>query len=1063
MKRLLANTIMLVGGLTASSQLLALGLGELTLQSALNQPLKAEIKLVDSDGLTKWEIKPSLAAAGDFERAGVDRLYFLTKIKFQVEGNKVVLTSREPVNEPFLNFLVELNWPSGRVLREYTVLLDPPTFAEQEIRPLVNTPQGNTITSQAPAEEEYQIVPAQQETHLSRWETEPAAPGTYKVQPNDTLWEIALQTRTDRSISAQQMMLAIQNQNPDAFIGGNINRLKTHQVLRIPDADAVREISMARAVAEVNRQNHELSGAAQVDATGRAGQTAAVKGGTDGGEVRLLSAESENAESAGASGDSNLAAGDGRQQALENELAIALENVDKSRRENQELRERLEALEEQINTLQRLMSLKDDQLAIMQVEGADETVAEDAQVDAGQADAEAEAVAPAADVAAVTATGETAADNAATPEAGSDEAAASDAENALAEAATGEEGVVDFNYADSAEETAAAEQDAAAEAEKEEAEAIARRARIAAMMAEQEEALRAKPTLVDEMIQNPQIPLAGLGILALIGVLIARVLKKRKPDTKEEQEEFIADDVAFAETDIDNDSLNDFDFDEDELATAGTDNEGLEDLDLGDIDEPEQGEYETVAQTEDVISESDIYIAYGKFDQAIELLQDAIEKEPSRSDLRLKLLEVYVEMDEAGAFADAEGELQKLGDRQANEQAELLRSRLSAPLAPVAAAAAVTGLSLDDEIPSLDDSVSDDFSDGLDFGDALDLSGDLGDEPVLVSEEEDGSLDADSGLEEVPTLDLDDGLDFDLDSAEADVPAEQPEVLPELTDDALGGDDNSLDFDFSEAAEEPVTEESADVPSLDETLADEGEADALEFDLGSLEAPLEETVAEEPEVPAAVEDDDMSLEFDLADAALDSGSEEENSDDLSQLEGILDGGEASDELPDLSFDMEGETGFAEAEQDDLQALESELDAIAGETAAEETAADEDLDFSADLEELDSELTGLEASETESAQVAEEDIPLLAADDDLPVIGDDEAVAGGEIDLDELAAADDEFDFLAGTDECATKLDLARAYIDMEDFDGARELLQEVVQEGSDQQKTDARELMDGLS
>ncbi|MDK2776425.1 MAG: tetratricopeptide repeat protein [Pseudomonadota bacterium] len=1035
MKRLLANTIMLVGGLTASSQLLALGLGELTLQSALNQPLKAEINLVDSDGLSKWEIKPSLATAGDFERAGVDRLYFLTKIKFQVEGDKVVLTSREPVNEPFLNFLVELNWPSGRVLREYTVLLDPPTFAEQEIRPLVNTPQGNSITSQTPAQEEYEIEPAQQESHLSRWETEPAAPGTYKVQPNDTLWEIALQTRTDRSISAQQMMLAIQDQNPDAFIGGNINRLKTHQVLRIPDAEAVREISMARAVAEVNRQNHELSGAAQLDATGRAGQSAAVKGGADGGEVRLLSAESDNAESAGASGDSGLAAGDGRQQALENELAIALENVDKSRRENQELRERLEALEEQINTLQRLMSLKDDQLAIMQVEGAEDAAAEEAQADAGQA--ETEAVAPATGTAAVAETGESAADE----EAAEDEAA------------------VDFNYAEGAEEPVAAEEDAAANAEKEAAEAAARRARIAAMMAEQEEALRAKPTLVDEMMQNPQIPLAGLGILALIGVLIARVLKKRKPAEKEEQEEFAADDVAFAETEIDNDSLEDFDFDEDELAAAGSDSEGLEDLDLGDIDEHDQGEYETVAQTEDVISESDIYIAYGKFDQAIELLQDAIEKEPSRSDLRLKLLEVYVEMDEAGAFADAEGELQKLGDRQANEQAELLRSRLSAPLAPVAAAAAATGLSLDDEIPSLDDSVSDDFSDGLDFGDALDLSEDLGDEPVLASDDE-VSLDTDSGLEEVPTLDLDDGLDFDLDTAETDVPATQPEVLPELTDDALSGDDNSLDFDFSDAAEESVAEE-ADIPSLDETLADEGEADALEFDLGSLDTPLEETIADDPESPAAVEEDDMSLEFDLADAAPESGTEEESSDELSQLEGILDGGEASDGLPDLSFDMEGETGFAEAEQDDLQALESELDAIAGETAAEETAADENLDFSADLDELDSELTSLEEPESAPA-TEEEDIPLLAADDDLPVIGDDESSAG-EIDLDELAAADDEFDFLAGTDECATKLDLARAYIDMEDFDGARELLQEVVQEGSDQQKTDARELMDGLS
>jgi len=77
MKRLLANTLMLVGGLTASSQLLALGLGELDLKSNLNQPLQAEIKLLDTEGLTDFEIKPALAKPADFERAGVERVYYI--------------------------------------------------------------------------------------------------------------------------------------------------------------------------------------------------------------------------------------------------------------------------------------------------------------------------------------------------------------------------------------------------------------------------------------------------------------------------------------------------------------------------------------------------------------------------------------------------------------------------------------------------------------------------------------------------------------------------------------------------------------------------------------------------------------------------------------------------------------------------------------------------------------------------------------------------------------------------------------------------------------------------
>ena len=78
--------------------------------------------------------------AADFDRAGVDRAYFLTKISFKVENNRIVLTSREAVNEPYLNFLIELNWPQGRILREYTVLLDPPVFEEQNYEPVVAAP-----------------------------------------------------------------------------------------------------------------------------------------------------------------------------------------------------------------------------------------------------------------------------------------------------------------------------------------------------------------------------------------------------------------------------------------------------------------------------------------------------------------------------------------------------------------------------------------------------------------------------------------------------------------------------------------------------------------------------------------------------------------------------------------------------------------------------------------------------------------------------------------------------------------------------------------------------------
>lgn len=1076
MKRLLANTLMLVGGLTASTELLALGLGELKLKSALNQPLQAEIQLVDTQGLSQWEIKPALASNADFEKAGVDRLYFLTKISFKVEGDRLVLTSREPVNEPFLNFLVELNWPSGRVLREYTVLLDPPTFQEENIQPLVAAPYGATqqeTVVQAPA------APVS----VNRWESEPAAPGTYKVQPNDTMWQIALETRPDRSVSPQQMMVAIQEANPHAFIGGNINRLKTHQVLNIPDADAVRAVSMGTAVAEVDRQNRAMTSAAQIDATGRAGKNAVAAQGKEGGEVRLLTGKSENADSAGASGDVAASIGSERQQALENDLAIALENVDKSRRENDELRKRLESLEEQINTLQRLISLKDDQMATMQVGAADQQGEQPAAQDTATAQTETPVAEAPAQVAEAPAEAQAAATTAPATEAATQDSAE--------EKSPAAEGQVDFNYNQAAQpaEQAAAETPAAKSDEAKAAEeAAARRARIAAMLAAEEQKNRPQPGLVDDLIANPQIPLAGLGVLALIGVLIGRMLKKRKEAKEEEALLAEEDDMAFHEQDMEPGNLDDFDFG-DEILGDDDHHEPLDDVELEDtVEQPEH--FETVAQTEDVISESDIYIAYGKFEQAVDLLKDAIAKEPSRSDLRLKLLEVYVEMDEAALYAEEEGALQGLGDRAASQQAEQMRNRLSAPMAPLAAGAAALAddddmLSLDDDIPSLDDGMGDEFADGLDFGDALDMSGDLGDEEVVLADSLDDALTLDddvvlkednAGLETVPTLDLDDGLDFDLASDEPVLAEpEQEEPVAEST-----SHDNALDFDLSGLAADNEEELLAvDEPAAEAVAAED---DALEFDLGSFDEPMAEDELNLDEAPAEVQpeavsaDDDLSLDFDIAaDGAAD------------ELGDLLDGKtEASDDIPDLSFDMEETTGFADAGEDDLLALENELSAmsaqqpeVAGAEVTDDLNFSEDLselDFSEDMSELDAELTDLDVADAGAAEeldalqldeLADDDIPQIddAVDDRIePVIPDNPDISvDGEIDLDELAAADDEFDFLAGTDECATKLDLARAYIDMEDFDGARELLQEVVQEGSDQQKADARELMDGLA
>ncbi len=125
-----AKWLLVAGVFSYSAWSMALGLGDITVHSGLNQPLKADIALVDVGGLTQTDLSVRLATADEFAEAGVERVFFLNDLKFIpiLHGNRQMIrvTSSKPVNEPFLNFLVQLDQPNGRLLREYTVLIDPP-------------------------------------------------------------------------------------------------------------------------------------------------------------------------------------------------------------------------------------------------------------------------------------------------------------------------------------------------------------------------------------------------------------------------------------------------------------------------------------------------------------------------------------------------------------------------------------------------------------------------------------------------------------------------------------------------------------------------------------------------------------------------------------------------------------------------------------------------------------------------------------------------------------------------------------------------------------------------
>lgn len=194
----------------------------------MNQNFQGDITLLSAKADELDTIRVKLADSEAFTRAGVDRPFYLSLLKFEpVLGDKgrpvIRVTSEFPIREPFMNFLVEVNWPNGRLLREYTVLLDPPTTTKR--RPPAVAPAAKVAAS-TPRKAAVKPTTVQA--------TPPAAPsGTVStdgseygpVRANETAWSIAKKLRTG-GVSMEQMMIALLNANPQAFVDGNINRLR---------------------------------------------------------------------------------------------------------------------------------------------------------------------------------------------------------------------------------------------------------------------------------------------------------------------------------------------------------------------------------------------------------------------------------------------------------------------------------------------------------------------------------------------------------------------------------------------------------------------------------------------------------------------------------------------------------------------------------------------------------------------------------------------------------------------------------------------------------------------
>jgi pilus assembly protein FimV len=559
--------------LSATSNVFAIGLGKIEIKSRLNDPLDAVIQLTSVSKQELEELKISMAPRVDFERMGIPRQSILDDVKFAVEqtaGGKasIHLTTRQPVREPYLDFLIEATWSKGRLLRQYTLLVDPPVTM-----PVAPPPQQAPVRQAPPAsaavEQEAPPPPARVPSATSPVAATVAEAGADKYGPvnrSETLWDIAKRLRPDSDISMNQMMLALLRANPEAFTDNNINNLKAGATLRVPGRDEILSMDKSAARREASRQYTAWkqergieAPAEQAKATETApkqpSETMPASAPVASPEAQLhLVAPDEGAIKGGAT--PGMPAGNATTQApaakeLLQQLTLATEEAEAGRAQTQELQSRVGKLEEQVSNMQRLIELKDAQLANLQKRLA--------------------APAP-------TQTQNTEGNAAPVP-----------ATPASDKAAQGKAPTHDSAAADTH-----------------------KNARSGG--------------IVDRLLDNPV--LTGLGVLVamILGGFLWASTRQRKQEDIFDDEPTLASQISAARSDESTVTPPRVAVNEAPL---------FDDLAASDVS-PLQGE-----EASDPLTEADVFIAYGRIQQAEDVIKNALQDNPGDRDLRLKLFEIY--------------------------------------------------------------------------------------------------------------------------------------------------------------------------------------------------------------------------------------------------------------------------------------------------------------------------------------------------------------------------------------------------------------------------------------
>jgi pilus assembly protein FimV len=932
----LSRTIAIMG-LLAPLGANALGIGDIRLHSTLNQSFDAEIPLVLSGEDTLEDVKITLAPPEAFAKAGVERHSFLNRLQFSAfqkpNGSYAIrVSSRDAITEPFMNFLVEVDWPQGKVLREFTVLLDPPaTTPERTVaEPSVPYVARRTRPYESTAETAEESTPVQRPSPEPAEIVKPQFTDTEygPVQRNETLWNIARTLNQDPTISQDQMVTALLRSNPRAFRGSSPNTLLAGSILRIPDHDTIVKLAGRRVRVDLSGQPQPGAGRLSARKTAQARTEAVPSAEEEAPQLKLLpeGAAKTRTEDAVSGGET----GTGKDRA---KTDLALEIAGKIKQENEELKTRLEQFEKQLAEMQRLLTLKNEEISTLQTQQRPPAP-------------------PAATVPAPTPVPPVAQPPAAEPPAVQPPPAV------VPQPAGTEPPAATVQPAPKIEPPVVQPPQPAPPKPK-----------PTPKPAPTPPVAAAEPGFLEDPLGHPLQLLAGFGGLALAGA--GWLYYRRRTMIAETESILIASERENLQKSTPSVSVPTaaprLDAAPEPLPAARS--SFLSEFTPSDFDA-----LGTETDEVDPISEADVYLAYGRYKQAEELIRHAIEQNPERDECKLKLLEIHYATENRRAFQNYAWELKQQGaDSKRDFWDKVLEmGRELLPDNPLFQEASPVVGKAPPQRPSFDTSKT--LS-------SMDLSDDLIDDLKRFEVEFARSKTAPDEEEDESFFALDSEADSEAENFERNALFEDNAPEPEEQEEVFGQEA----FTEKERAIEPAA-------AVRDADADAG----IEFDLSALlrkPAKAPEPVREEPV------DLENLISFDF-------------------------------ETPKLPQEPQAQPGKT-------------IDDILRELAAEAEEAQP---------EAEPEVIALDAEESGEAFSLEDELSAL-----------DLARASESVRPEPVLETENFYADLTDTDQLETKLDLAKAYADMEDGESARDILKEVLAKGNERQKTEAESLLAKLT